>query len=25
LSMILTENRFPTRIESGAGLFGIML
>jgi hypothetical protein len=25
LSMILSENRFPPRIKSGAGFFGIML
>jgi hypothetical protein len=25
LSMIFSENRFPPRIKSGAGLFGIML
>jgi hypothetical protein len=25
LSMILSENRLPPRITSGAGLFGIML
>jgi hypothetical protein len=25
LSMIFSENRFPPRIKSGAGFFGIML
>jgi hypothetical protein len=25
LSMIFSESRFPPRIKSGAGLFGIML
>jgi hypothetical protein len=24
-SMIFSENRFPSRIKSGAGFFGIML
>jgi len=25
LSMIFSENRYPPRIEAGAGFFGIML
>jgi len=25
LSMIFSENRFPSRIKSGTGFFGIML
>jgi len=25
LRMILSENRYPPRIKSGAGIFGIML